>query len=212
MPIIHDRIEAFEEAASRVLRYVSSRGPAAGSEAGENTIDLLIGEGCDDAEFERDLGIFGEEMYFHKIRRGIGFCLSHLRAGQFEEIEGVLDHMSTYLAQIGTGDQRFIDLDKFRRIADDIVHEAAQIDCYVEPEVLQTEAISEVDEKLMTYVSENPDALRVLDDRLFEEVIAEIFRRFGFDVSLTKRTRDGGYDIIAIESKRYLKNKFFDRV
>ena len=39
---------------------------------------------------------------------------------------------------------------------------------------------------------------------MFEELIAEIFFRKGFDVELTKRTRDGGYDIIAIQKKDFL--------
>ncbi len=34
-----------------------------------------------------------------------------------------------------------------------------------------------------------------LDPRQFEEVNAEIWRRFGYDVELTKRTRDGGCDV-----------------
>jgi len=33
---------------------------------------------------------------------------------------------------------------------------------------------------------------------LFEEIVAEIFSGFGYEVELTQRTRDGGKDIIAI--------------
>lgn len=36
------------------------------------------------------------------------------------------------------------------------------------------------------------------DWRMFEEIVAEIFRKFGYEIELTKRTRDGGKDIIAL--------------
>jgi HJR/Mrr/RecB family endonuclease len=37
-----------------------------------------------------------------------------------------------------------------------------------------------------------------LNRRLFEEFVAELFHEFGYEVELTKRTRDGGRDVIAI--------------
>ena len=42
--------------------------------------------------------------------------------------------------------------------------------------------------------------------RILEEMIAEIFSGLGYDVELTKRTRDGGKDIIALR-KRDGKNE-----
>jgi HJR/Mrr/RecB family endonuclease len=44
----------------------------------------------------------------------------------------------------------------------------------------------------------NPPSLRNLDSRQFEEMVAFIFREFGYEVELTKRTRDGGRDIVAV--------------
>ena len=38
-----------------------------------------------------------------------------------------------------------------------------------------------------------------VDWRRFEELVAELFRGFGYTVELTKQTRDGGKDIIAIK-------------
>ena len=40
--------------------------------------------------------------------------------------------------------------------------------------------------------------LRKLKPREFEQLIAELWHGFGYDVDLTKQTRDGGKDIIAI--------------
>lgn len=39
----------------------------------------------------------------------------------------------------------------------------------------------------------------VSDNRIFEELVAEIFSGFGYTVELTKKTRDGGKDIIALK-------------
>ncbi len=52
----------------------------------------------------------------------------------------------------------------------------------------------------MERFQKNPEHLRKLDRRMFEELVAELFKGFGFYVELTKRTRDGGRDIIAIKS------------
>lgn len=64
-------------------------------------------------------------------------------------------------------------------------------------------------------VANNPDKIYTLTPAQFEDLVAEVFRKRGFDVRVTQRTRDGGKDIIAsynmsgipcmliIECKRY---------
>lgn len=59
---------------------------------------------------------------------------------------------------------------------------------------------SKVNDKLVDHLSKNPKELKTIDRRLFEELIAELFDGFGFDVELTQKTRDGGVDIIAIKN------------
>lgn len=54
-------------------------------------------------------------------------------------------------------------------------------------------------DELMKKLQNNPDKLKTINRRVFEELIAEIFYGFGYDVELTKQTRDGGKDIIAIK-------------
>jgi HJR/Mrr/RecB family endonuclease len=61
-----------------------------------------------------------------------------------------------------------------------------------------------------------------IESRNFEEMVAELLRKKGFDVKLTKQTRDGGYDLIAVnniagfpyrflvECKRYARNRKID--
>lgn len=77
---------------------------------------------------------------------------------------------------------------------------------------------AEINSKLVDYFRRWPNRLFSLTSRQFEELIAELFSGFGYDVELTKRTRDGGCDIVAIsnlpvntklliECKRYEKDR-----
>jgi len=45
------------------------------------------------------------------------------------------------------------------------------------------------------------------DHRIFEELVAEVFEGFGYTVELTKKTRDGGKDIIALKRNKGKKEK-----
>jgi restriction endonuclease Mrr len=63
-------------------------------------------------------------------------------------------------------------------------------------------------DELVSRLREQPNDLYALSPRAFEELIAQIFDRFGYAVELTQRTRDGGCDIVAVRdgrnSARYL--------
>ena len=80
------------------------------------------------------------------------------------------------------------------------------------------EISSVFDAKLMEHFRRYPEELHTLTSRQFEEVIAALFDGFGFSVELTKRTRDGGMDVVAIshpparlkyliECKRYAETR-----
>lgn len=56
------------------------------------------------------------------------------------------------------------------------------------------------DSLLIKRYSNNPQALLKLTPRQFEELVAELWSKFGWNVELTAKTRDGGRDIIAIRS------------
>lgn len=58
--------------------------------------------------------------------------------------------------------------------------------------------LNDINEELIAYLSKHPEYMRQLHHRKFEELIAEIIRSKGFDVTLTPQTRDGGKDIIAL--------------
>jgi hypothetical protein len=51
---------------------------------------------------------------------------------------------------------------------------------------------------LIEYLARHPKELYTLRPRQFEQLIAEVLFNFGWQVELTKTTRDGGYDIFAL--------------
>lgn len=55
--------------------------------------------------------------------------------------------------------------------------------------------VSEVNDWMLNELNKHPTDLYQLSSRRFEELIAEIFIRKGYDVELTPATRDGGKDI-----------------
>ncbi len=85
--------------------------------------------------------------------------------------------------------------------------------------VLTIEEIEPAWDAVRKYLARNPNYLHQMHPRKFELLVAEIFRDFGWQVELTSRTRDGGYDIIAvrrewpsqlrllIEAKRFIPSR-----
>lgn len=73
---------------------------------------------------------------------------------------------------------------------------------------LITGQLSVVVFKLLEKVRVTPADLLSLTPREFEELIAHVFSVNGFKVDLTKRTRDGGRDIVAIRSDLDIKCKY----
>jgi restriction system protein len=61
-------------------------------------------------------------------------------------------------------------------------------------------AAAATNEELLRRLSERPEGLRGLPSRAFEELVAELMHRQGFDVELTPASDDGGFDIFAARS------------
>ena len=57
--------------------------------------------------------------------------------------------------------------------------------------------LEEVNDELLFVLAKNPNLIYQLGSRKFEELIAKLFSDRGYEVSLTKSTRDGGYDVFA---------------
>lgn len=60
-------------------------------------------------------------------------------------------------------------------------------------------SLEEINEELIRYLAANPSKMRELSPRKFEELVADMFRNQGYDVTLTQRSKDGGMDIIAVQ-------------
>jgi len=58
-----------------------------------------------------------------------------------------------------------------------------------------------VGQEFVEFFNKYPNELKIMDRRKFEELVAELFGGFGYDVELTKKTRDAGRDIIAVKRK-----------
>ena len=59
--------------------------------------------------------------------------------------------------------------------------------------------VTVVDNSLLRKVKENPKILFNFSPREFEEMVCELLDKQGYNVKLTKQTRDGGKDIIVVK-------------
>jgi restriction system protein len=74
-----------------------------------------------------------------------------------------------------------------------------EVEQLFKPDIVRIELISAIDESILRYLNAHPNEIYRLDPIRFEELIAEILRREGWQVQLTVPTRDGGYDMVAVQ-------------
>lgn len=68
--------------------------------------------------------------------------------------------------------------------------------------------IIEVQQDLIRKIAQQPNLIFSIPPRKFEEIIAELFSKRGYAIELTKATRDGGRDIIAIFDHMHVRTKY----
>lgn len=68
--------------------------------------------------------------------------------------------------------------------------------------------ILELHSELINLIARNPKLIFEISPHKFEEIIAELFFKKGFEVELTKKTRDGGRDIIAVSKEMDVRTKY----
>lgn len=83
-----------------------------------------------------------------------------------------------------------------------------QAKLYVPPEPAILTVLSRCLSEMVEEIARDPQKLYVLTPRQFEELIAEIFSQHQFKVDLTRRTRDGGRDIIAVRADLGIQVKY----
>jgi len=59
--------------------------------------------------------------------------------------------------------------------------------------------LEEINDLLIQYLATHPELMRDVHPRRFEELVAELFRRMGYEVILTPPARDGGRDLKAFQ-------------
>ena len=67
-----------------------------------------------------------------------------------------------------------------------------------EPSPLLVQALDTLTTELIAYLKRQPQRLYELDPHTFEEIVAEVLASFGWQVDLTPKSKDGGYDIFAL--------------
>jgi HJR/Mrr/RecB family endonuclease len=87
-------------------------------------------------------------------------------------------------------------------------HQATLIYVPEPPSIHLVELTRAVDAKLIAFLASNPQSLFGMDPFDFERLIAELFSNNGFEVAITKRTRDGGKDIVAIQRVMNVQTKY----
>lgn len=92
---------------------------------------------------------------------------------------------------------RFLEFDLYDDIEDNEEVESSII-------ISQTSNIR----KVILQIYQDNQYLYSLEARRFEEVIAELLYNKGFEVELTKQTRDNGYDILALRNINGFPLKF----
>ncbi len=80
-------------------------------------------------------------------------------------------------------------------------------------------SVTHVSDQLLRELAETPELLHAVDPRKFEEIVAELLGRKGYEVRLTPPSKDGGRDILAtlrtplgrhlwlVECKRYAPDR-----
>ncbi|WP_282014213.1 restriction endonuclease [Marinifilum flexuosum] len=92
--------------------------------------------------------------------------------------------------------------DSIQLIIDNILFD----ETYISPNQLIPENIKELNEEILYQISRHPELMHSIEPFLFEELIRKILLKL--KAELTKRTRDGGIDIIAFEDNMFSKNKY----
>ena len=94
--------------------------------------------------------------------------------------------------------RHFVALDDLRAFEDGLRDEYQEIIHPVNPPVPLIHAVGQINTEILRHLKKAPGDVRLLSPRQFEELIAEILASYGWSVQLTPATKDGGYDIFAI--------------
>lgn len=128
---------------------------------------------------------------FHKISSAV-----NIRQGTYESSLAALGYGTGRPSATSLGNALAASLDGLLTYRYELIAEPV-------PEVPESKIIL-LDEvsRIKTAIREiyrNNEAIYRLEARDFEQMVAELMRKKNFNVELTKQTRDGGYDLIALQ-------------
>lgn len=82
--------------------------------------------------------------------------------------------------------------------ADRILTSQELIRGQAESQLLQIE-FRDIGKELAEYFAKHPERLRDIDPYAFEKLMAAVYRNRGFDVKMTPKSKDGGFDLILLQ-------------
>ncbi|MCC8146296.1 MAG: restriction endonuclease, partial [Bacteroidales bacterium] len=145
-------------------------------------LDVLVGVLLDKGK-KPDLTEFYN--YFENNPRSILVALNSFNQLNFDTGSEFLDYLNKPIKQSGLIDVKGDPLDSGR-----------------EETKIITQTIRVVNNSLIEKVNKKPGILFEISPRKFEELVAELLEKEGFNVNLTKQTRDGGKDIFVAQNNR----------
>ena len=107
--------------------------------------------------------------------------------------------LQRYDLPVVQGDSKFL-LEYLRGLRKDFEYNADK-DLIIKPDFQI--AIAKLSDRLAIELQRNPNAVRELSPRQFEEFIAELMEKNGYSVTLTKESRDDGVDIFAVKTDSF---------
>jgi hypothetical protein len=96
---------------------------------------------------------------------------------------------------------RVLDIERILIVGESVVRRTAMGRAAEEETARDREtgiSVAAVSDELIRFLAANPAAMYELPPRKFEELMAELYERQGFDVRLTQETRDGGVDLYVV--------------
>lgn len=107
---------------------------------------------------------------------------------------------------LGSGDVPIVNWN-WNEISKILSGEAHTLDYKAPDEELESPIIqldfSKISEELTAYILNNPRAMHDISPRRFEELVAYIMEKHGYEVTLTQQSRDGGIDILALKNEGF---------
>ena len=197
----------FQEIQDKIKDWKESEKEARRRAEDEEEYEKYYSVDPEDVETQKVAGI-GEEVYFlHELKDTVDLISWKLSQDNSKELEADFSELISICSELG------LDLeDEFEQIQsylDVLSFEEGTLIYVPKRNLIHTpQLILEVNDDLIKKIAREPDLLFQISPRKFEEIIADVFFKRGFEIELTKSTRDGGRDIIAFYDHMNIKTKY----